>query len=188
MRRDRPEAGAARQNMGPQWRAYLRRMRGGGANPPRMSTRQVLFSTIGIMVSLMLVVEIADYADATLLMAPFGASALLIFVAYDSPLAQPRNVVGSHLLASLVALVIYHIFGLGPFAAIAATGLAAMAMQLTRTVHAPAAADPILIMAGGYIGWDFLIAPMLVGPPLLVLCGLAFNNLIPHRRYPIYWW
>jgi len=167
---------------------YLRRMRGGGANPPRMSARQILYSTIGIVVSLMTVVEVANYADATLLMAPFGASALLIFVAYDSPLAQPRNVLGSHLLATIIALSIYNLIGIGPFTAIAATGIAALAMQFTRTVHAPAAADPILIAVGGYIGWDFLVAPMLVGPLVLVLCGLLFNNLIPHRRYPAYWW
>ena len=59
-------------------------------------------------------------------------------------------------------------------------------MQLTRTVHAPAGAGPLVVLAGA-TPWSFLVAPVLVGSLLLVACALLLHNLAPGRCYPRDW-
>jgi len=59
-------------------------------------------------------------------------------------------------------------------------------MQLTRTLHAPAGADPILILMVGQLSWDFLLVPVLLSSVLLVLVALVVNN-IAGKKWPNYW-
>jgi CBS-domain-containing membrane protein len=129
---------------------------------------------------------LAQWCGTPLLLAPFGATCVLIFALPDSPLAQPRAVIGGHLLSSLVGLVALHVFGGGLLAPALAVGAAIALMQLTRTVHAPAGGDPLVVLLGG-APWSFLLAPVLAGSLLLVGCALLANNLTPGRRYPRCW-
>ncbi|MFM0372348.1 HPP family protein [Paraburkholderia aspalathi] len=116
-----------------------------------------------------------------LLIAPFGASSVLLFAAPDSAFAQPRNLVFGHLIASTVGLAVFWIAGAGIWQAALAVGAAIAAMQLTRTVHPPAGADPLVIMLAGGMSPRFLILPILAGVLVLQVIALLFNNIVRKR-------
>lgn len=120
------------------------------------------------------------------LIAPFGASCVLVFGLPDSPLAQPRSVIGGHLVTSLVGLLVLYFLGVTWWSEALAVGLALVAMQLTRTVHAPAGANPLLVMAA-QPGFSFLLAPVLSGGLVIVAVGCLINNARARRSYPRYW-
>ena len=87
-----------------------------------------------------------------LLIAPFGASCVLVFGVPASPFARPRNVIGGHLVAALMGLCAVSILGTGPLGIAVGVGLAIAAMMVTDTVHPPAGANPIVV-ALTHAGW-----------------------------------
>lgn len=107
------------------------------------------------------------------LMAPFGATAVLVFGVPTSPLARARNVIGGHLITAFIGVVFVNFVGVSPFEIAIASGLAISLMMLTRTVHPAAGANPILIMQS-LQSWDFLVMPVLTGTVFIVLCALWF--------------
>jgi CBS-domain-containing membrane protein len=119
-----------------------------------------------------------------LVIPPFGASCVLVFLLPDSPLAQPRNVIGGHLISTLMGLIALKLCGSGALAEGLGVGLAILAMALTRTAHPPAGADPLVVIAAG-AGWKFLASPVLAGALLVVGLGLAYHGLATRRPYPL---
>lgn len=120
-------------------------------------------------------IGLLSYADAwsghgLWLMAPFGATAVLVFGVPDSPLAQPKNVIVGHVITATIGLVFYHFVPVEPWSLACATGLAISAMLLTKTTHPPAGANPLLIMLTGQ-SWSFLVTPVLFGAVTIVVCG-----------------
>lgn len=109
-------------------------------------------------------------STVVLLMAPFGATAVLVFGVPESPLAQPKNVIFGHLITAFVGILFFQVFGNDPIYLALATGLAISLMLITKTTHPPAGANPLLIMLAGE-GWDFLFTPVLIGAVMLVICG-----------------
>ncbi len=130
--------------------------------------------TIGILEWLNLNWQVA------LIMAPFGASCVLLFSLPDSPLARPKNVLGGHLLTASIGLVI----GLLPLPAevqmALATGLAIALMQGLNVIHPPAGANPLLILMTGQEP-AFLWQTVLPGTLLLMALAYGFQWL--RRRW-----
>ncbi|RJY05083.1 HPP family protein [Parashewanella spongiae] len=106
--------------------------------------------------------------NIALLMAPFGATAVLVFAVPESPLAQPRNVIFGHLLTAFIGLCFVNFFDATSLSIAIATGLAITLMILTKTIHPPAGANPILIMLTSQ-SWSFMITPVLLCSVTLVL-------------------
>jgi CBS-domain-containing membrane protein len=136
-----------------------------------------LFSGLGAS----LAIGVLSYADteilnAALLMAPFGATTVLVFGVPDSPLAQPKNVIFGHLLTAFIGVVFVQFVGVTPLSLAMATGLAVSMMLLTKTTHPPAGANPLLIMLTGQ-SWGFLFTPVLIGAVVIVLVGKSMNTL-----------
>jgi CBS-domain-containing membrane protein len=121
-----------------------------------------------------------------LLMAPFGATCVIAFALPQSPLAQPRSIVGGHLLSTLIGLVTLSLFDTHGWSMALAVGAAITCMQLTRTLHPPAGADPLVVMIAGS-GWSFLFTPVLIGSLLLVLAAFGYHRLT-RTAYPSRWW
>lgn len=119
-------------------------------------------------------------------MAPFGATSVLIFGVPDSPLAQPRNVIGGNIVAAVVSLTILHLFGSSPWAMGLAVATSIGMMQFTGTLHPPAGAVALVVMMTK-ASWQFLLTPALEGSIILVLCAVVFNNLAEERTYPKHW-
>ena len=116
-----------------------------------------------------------------LVMAPFGATTVLVFGLPNSPLAQPKNVILGHLITAFIGLLCLHTLGVTPTSLALATGLAVAGMMLTDTTHPPAGANPLLIMLT-HQNWEFLLTPVLIGAVIIVLTGKLYGRI--KRRMP----
>ncbi|MBJ6934343.1 HPP family protein, partial [Vibrio cholerae] len=114
--------------------------------------------------------------NIVLLMAPFGATAVLVFGVPNSPLAQPKNVIFGHLITAFIGVIFTQYIGVSAISLAVATGLAVSAMLITKTTHPPAGANPLLIMLSGQ-GWSFLFTPVLLGAVVIVLVGKSMQML-----------
>lgn len=114
-------------------------------------------------------------SGVVLLMAPFGATAVLVFGVPESPLAQPKNVILGHVITAFIGVFFVEFIGVNPLSLSIATGLAVSVMLLTKTTHPPAGANPLLIMLTGQ-SWQFLVSPVLTGAIILVIVGKILNS------------
>ena len=168
-------------------RRYFAKMRGAGRAPGRPPFETIAWSGAGGLAAIAAVAGITLASDYPLLMAPFGASAVLLFGMHDLPASQPRNVIGGHLLAALLGLILLTLLGDAWWVMAIGVGGAIALMQLSRTLPPPAGANPIVIALSA-ADWSFLLAPVLLGALAMVLEALVFNNIPRARKYPSYWW
>lgn len=167
---------------------YCLKIRGSKRAIPldRPHHRHILWSSLGSFIGIAATAYLSVKTGAPLLMAPFGATSVLIFGVPDSPLAQPRNVIGGNFIAALVSLTILHLFGAEPWAMGMAVATAIGMMQFTGTLHPPSGAVALVVMMTK-APWQFLLTPALEGSIILILCAVVFNNLAQDRTYPKYW-
>ena len=162
------------------------RNRGTSAFRLGLPYQYILFPYIGGFFGIGVLSYLSIATHSPLIMAPLGATSVLAFGVPDSPLAQPRNIIGGNFLAGLVSLICLHIFGSEPWVMAVAVGTAIGLMQLTKTLHPPAGAVALVaIMTNA--DWPFLFAPVLSGSIVLVLCSILFNNLVAGKNYPKQW-
>ena len=118
---------------------------------------------------------------APLLIAPMGASAVLLFALPASPLAQPWSVIGGHLVAALVGVTTFHLVSTPLLAAPLAVAAALGLMTVLRCVHPPSGAIALIAVLGGpkitEMGYGFVLVPVLLNSVLLTATALIFNNL-----------
>ncbi|WP_307344554.1 HPP family protein [Metabacillus malikii] len=162
-------------------------MKGGSSNPLQINLKDVMTGFIGGFLTIYMLILVTNLTMISWLMAPFGASCVLAFSAWNAPLSQPRNIIGGHFVSSFVGLSVATLIGTEPWSVGMAVGLAISCMMLTKTTHPPAGADPIVIMLGSY-NWSYLFSPVLTGSVLIVIMALLINNLRQNRRYPIFWY
>lgn len=163
------------------------KLKGAGTAPARPAPAQILIGLIGGITGIGATAYLTQLAGVPLLMAPFGATCVLLFAAPGAPLAQPRNVIGGHLIATLVGLAIMTIAGAGPWQMAAGVGLAIALMQACRAVHPPAGANPIVVLTAGIQDWTFVLTPVLAGSVILVLIAVLINNTGRQKQWPTYW-
>ena len=126
------------------------------------------------------------------LIAPMGASAVLVFMLPASPLAQPWPLVAGNLIAAAIGLVLGQLVPMPVLAAALAVALAIIAMRLAHCLHPPAGGTAVLAALATPVevaaGWQFLIWPVAVNVGLLAAAGWAWNRLTghswPHRMAP----
>lgn len=150
---------------------------------PRPSLKMIVAAGLGGFLAVACLALLSEQASFALLMAPFGASCVLLFAAPQAPLSQPINVIGGHLLATLIGLLLQTQLPDTWWALALAVGLAIAAMVALRLTHPPAGADPLVIFAA-HPGFDFLLFPVLSGTVLLVIIAIAFHRL-SGTRYPM---
>jgi CBS domain-containing membrane protein len=121
------------------------------------------------------------------LVAPMGASAVLLFCVPASPLAQPWPVIGGNTISALVGIACYKAIGSPLLAAPLAGCLAIFVMFRLRCLHPPSGAVALTTVLGGpavhAAGFQFALLPVGLNSALIVLAALVFNNLTG-RRYP----
>ena len=117
------------------------------------------------------------------LVAPIGASAVLVFVLPASPFAQPWSVVGGNTLSTLVGITCLHWLGGTPVAAALAVSLAIALMLGLRCLHPPGGACALLVVLAGIGDPTFALQPVLLNSLLLTLAGVAYNRATG-RAYP----
>ncbi len=157
-----------------------------GVLPPLPALRTILLAGLGGSVATLALFSLAQWSGLAFVMAPFGATCVLAFALPDSPLSQPRSIVGGHLIATTVGLAVGSLLGVSPWTMALAVGLTIALMLATRTTHAPAGADPLLVMLA-MPGWSFLLTPVLTGTLSLVVVAIAYHRVTGRRDYPRYW-
>ncbi len=127
-----------------------------------------------------------------LIVAPMGASAVLVFAVPASPLAQPWPVVGGNTISAFVGLGVAHWVDQPVLAVALAVALAIAVMSLTRSLHPPGGAAALTAALGGPVVTDwgllFPLVPVAVNSVILLAVGLAFHRVggraYPHRPPP----
>lgn len=165
---------------------YFGKMSGSRVAVNGVSLQESIISGLGSAVGIGLCSYLSVSSGYPWLTAPFGATSALIFAAFKSPLAQPRNVVGGYLVSALSGLLILTFLGRTWWTPAIGVGLAIFGMVITRTLHPPAGGVPIVIITAK-AGWLFLLKPILIGSVTLVVVAILYNNLFRNRRYPEYW-
>jgi CBS-domain-containing membrane protein len=178
-------------------RDYLRKLRGTTrGSPPRVSTSEIAWSWVGSFLGIAAVAWVGQLffegSDLTLMIGSFGASAVLIYGAIRSPLAQPRNLIGGHLLSAVVGVVSWKLLQHDPWLAAALAVATAIAlMHATKTLHPPGGATALIAVIGSKqihdLGFLYCLVPATLGPLILLVVALIVNNIPGSRRYPEVW-
>jgi CBS-domain-containing membrane protein len=130
--------------------------------------------------------------DLTLTIGSLGASAVLVYGAVRSPLAQPRNLIGGHIISALVGVTSWQLLSSELWLAQAVAVATAIAlMHLTKTLHPPGGATALIAVIGSEeihaIGYLYVLIPATIGPLVLLAVALVVNNIPATRRYPEIW-
>lgn len=130
---------------------------------------------------------VGNLAHLPLLVAPLGASAVLLFAVPASPLAQPWSIIGGNTISALVGIAVAHMVPDKAIAAGIAVAAAIAVMSLLRCLHPPGGAASLLGVLGGpaAASWSFsfAIVPVALNSILLVVLGLIFHRFTRHS-YP----
>lgn len=155
--------------------------------------KEHLWTFIGSFFGIGLIGFIQSYLltpeDNLFLIGSFGASAVLIYGVINSPLAQPRNLIGGHVLSALVGVTIHKMM---PdtiwLSAALAVSLSIVVMQITKTLHPPGGATALIANIGSAkiisLGYWYVLCPVFTGVFILLLVAIFFNNRTSHRSYP----
>jgi CBS domain-containing membrane protein len=121
------------------------------------------------------------------LVAPIGASSVLVFALPASPMAQPWAVLGGNVVSGLVGVACVKLLGSDPYVGAVAAAAAIGAMFALRCLHPPGGAVALTTVIGGpaihSLGFGFALGPVAINGILLVLAGVIYNNLTG-KRYP----
>ena len=175
---------------------YFNKMKGGGQSPPQVGLPEVLWSWLGSFLGLAAVslihYKILDETGLMMIIGSFGASAVLIYGAIRSPLAQPRNLLGGHILSAIIGVTAFQWLGGEPWlAAAVAVSTAIAVMHLTKTLHPPGGATALIAVIGGEsvhnLGYLYVLVPTALGAMVMLVVALMVNNISKNRRYPEFW-
>lgn len=156
--------------------------------------KELFWSFIGAFIGIGLIAffqsHLVNKDENVFLIASFGASSVLIYGAIQSPLAQPRNLIGGHLISAIIGVTIYKIL---PeviwLTAPLSVALSIVAMQITKTLHPPGGATALIAVIGSekikILGYFYVLSPVLTGSLVLFIVALIFNNIPRHRKYPM---
>jgi CBS-domain-containing membrane protein len=126
-------------------------------------------------------VFLAGWAGLPLEVIPFTTSIVLVMAAPESKQAQPRNIIGGHVLSALSGLLLALVFGTNQWLAGPAVALGVAAMQLTDSLHPPAGFNAVLFVSMN-LSWQFMLMPVAVGAVGLVVFAFLYHHLTAPGR------
>ena len=156
--------------------------------------REHFWSFIGAFIGIGLIALLQSYqlpaTENIFLVGSFGASAVLVYGAIQSPLAQPRNLVGGHVVSAIVGVTVGKLLpDVIWLTAPTAVAFSIVAMQITRSLHPPGGATALIAVSGGQqitqLGYLYVLTPVFSGALILLLVALLFNNITKKRHYPV---
>lgn len=182
--------------MPPDWSRPAPLAQGSPAEPPasarwRRDARRLAVCLVGAATGIAVALALTGPPASALLLASLGGSAVFLFGMTRAPAAQPRDLFGGHLGGALIGIICYQLFGDAPWVYALATALALGSMLVTRTVHPPAGANPLLMV---HLHADFgaLLQPVLLGVLALALVAVVWSRLAARIApglvaYPVNW-
>jgi CBS-domain-containing membrane protein len=175
---------------------YFEKMRGTTTSPPRVSLSEILWSWLGAFLGISVVAfmnyNVLEQTDLVMIIGSFGASAVLIYGAIKSPLAQPRNLIGGHVISAVIGVFFFQLFSNQMWLASAlAVATAIAVMHATKTLHPPGGATALIAVIGSTkihaLGYLYAVIPVGLGAVLMLIVALLVNNIPKTRRYPEFW-
>lgn len=145
-------------------------------------------SFVGIALIGFLNRELISVSDNLFLVGSFGATSVLIYGVINSPLAQPRNLIGGHVFSAVIGVTVALFVKEVWLAAALAVSLSIVVMQITKTLHPPGGATALIAIIGSdkikALGYGYVVSPIFTGVLILLIVALIFNNITPNRSYP----
>ncbi len=175
---------------------YISKMKGTTKSPPGVSLSEIGWSWIGAFLGIAAVAYInynkLQDSDLAMIIGSFGASAVLIYGAVKSPLAQPRNLIGGHVISAIIGVACFQFFGSSMWLASSLAVATAIAlMHVTKTLHPPGGATALIAVIGSDkihdLGYLYALVPVGLGAAIMLVVALIVNNLTKTRRYPEFW-
>lgn len=128
--------------------------------------------------------------DFVFLIGSFGASCVLVYGVIQSPLAQPRNLIGGHVISAIIGVTMQKLLpDMIWLSAPLAVSLSIVMMQVTKTLHPPGGATALIAVTGSpqikALGYEYVLNPVLSGATILLIAALIFNNITKNRQYPL---
>ncbi len=149
--------------------------------------RSAIAALLGVLIFEGVLVVLPVSAEARRLLAPLGATSVILFVLPHSPLAQPWSVIGGLLLPALTGFACGSWMPAGyPAIAAAVTG-SVWLMAWLRCLHPPGGAMAIVMAGAAAQGLDMTtsLGAAACNVAAMLIAATAVNNLIPGRRYPL---
>ena len=145
--------------------------------------KEPLISALGAFLCISLIAFINSYDDFNIwLIPPFGATMVLVMAVHESPLAQPKNIFFGHVLSALSGVLIYFFLGMSFLSIGLAVAISVWAMMITKTIHPPAGANPIIAILGGK-GLSFILLPVATGALIIIIFAMIYNKILK-RNFP----
>ena len=175
---------------------YWHKMQGGGQSPPKVGLSEVVWSWVGSFLGIAAIslihFKLLDQTSLMMIIGSFGASAVLIYGAIRSPLAQPRNLLGGHILSAFIGVTAFQWLGGEPWLAAAMAVSTSIAfMHITKTLHPPGGATALIAVIGGEsvhnLGYLYVVMPAALGAGVMLIVALIVNNMPKSRKYPEFW-
>jgi CBS domain-containing membrane protein len=145
---------------------------------------------IAILLLVLLLHYLPQSGFPLLVLSSMASSAALLYATPHSPLAQPWNLFGGHVVSALAGVACNLLIPEPTLAAGAAVGSAILLMQFMNCLHPPSAATALMMVLGFYqfhdMGWQWAMVVVSVNTGILLLLALVINNLLPGRRYPMH--
>jgi CBS-domain-containing membrane protein len=152
-------------------------------SPLKYDKKSYLFIFIGGTLTIYILSLLTHLTNFLLIMAPFGASCVIIYAVWEAPIAQPRNIIGGHFLTGIVGFIMLSLFGNNIYSIAFSVGIALALMLMTKTTHPPAGANSIIVITSE-ANWHYLFFPILFGAIVITIIGILLNKYIFKRSYP----
>jgi CBS domain-containing membrane protein len=155
--------------------------------------REHFWSFLGSLIGIGIIAFIQSHwleaNDNLFLIGSFGASSVLVYGVIQSPMAQPRNLVGGHIVSAFVGVTIAQLLpDILWMTAPLAVAQSIVMMQITKTLHPPGGATALIAVIGSEkiknLGFWYVLSPVLSGCLILLATALIFNNITVNRHYP----
>ena len=142
-----------------------------------------ILSALGAFICISMLAYFNSFDESNLwLIPPFGASMVLVMAVHESPLAHPKNILFGHILSALAGVFVFSIMGSSFISIGLAVGLAIFLMTLTKTVHPPAGANPIIAILGAK-GMSFILMPVAIGASFIILFAIIYNKVLKRKYF-----
>ena len=162
----------------------------------KLDLKSSVFGAFGVFLGILAISVIEHHTGYELIIASFGASAMIVFLLPASVAAQPRSVIGGHIISGLVgvctrqiAIRLNNVYP--PVALGTAAGLSSLFMSVTHCGHPPGVATALVAYMESGVdtaeAFYYVVHPVATGICLLLIIALAYNNLSSQRRYPTFW-
>ena len=142
---------------------------------------------VGSAVAMGLALRVAGPPLSPFLLASLGGSTTFLFGLTRAPAAQPRALIGGHLGGAAIGVVCYQALGDAAWVSVLAVVMTLVFMLITKTVHPPAGANP-LIMVHEHADIGALWQPIGLGVLALAVIAALWSRVGPRAaHYPVNW-